>query len=781
MNPAFIAAQQLLSEFFTPEILCGKTPTFKQNETSKQLEFTDDSFDIRFSLVENENQVKSKNPEVGIPEPIDYVSIYKNAFTQMHLDRFALKRELEDFYDYYLTYKTIYSIMQQIPQLKIYRDEFLPLFSAEKLPIKYTFNITSPDEVNEKTEFSFPLHSTVHDAKLFISSELGISIESLQLKYRSQKTTSEEKSNEGEMNNLVDEMQLGFYKPYMPFIAQFIPPPPIKYRFMTPQRNVSKFYPYSTTVASVKNDLKHFLQHEVFLSVKNHLLEDNQKLSLLKLENEIIEVTFTPDYHFILPTGEIMVKSFQPTTPMYSVYFELLNYVNCSFLMYYQKNQTKSVDDIQLTPSFSKTEHFSVRPYIFRKYSLIQQSKEMTQNHNLINDQENNPDSYELVVEYSEFIGEHHEIKLIETKQITRLFKFSSDIVRLLFFHADDNIETAKRIIKQKIETNHFKKFKQEDNFVLFSNNQIHRRLTRPIIDLDPSSLISIKPTDSFLITLLLPIGERYEIRAKKTATVKEAKVEASTIFKCNFIFKKRNKDKILKDSKFLILISPPEIKVEFPKATYHFQFPNGRNKKHEFCPTLTILYVKKFVAVNQKCEIENVKLFYNNDELTNDRFLYEIDPNDLIYISLLISLPFLIIKNNKQSKKKYLSFDRSSTIKEVRQILSERTRLESSQFSFFDDNDLMLLDDKPLAELTNQENIIVIISQTSFELTASDSILLDQIAIELNQKFSIQISKEKVSEAYLKCGLSLVRLQKNLAIFQDNQSIEAFFNLFHK
>lgn len=53
---------------------------------------------------------------------------------------------------------------------------------------------------------------------------------------------SEDKSNEGEMNNLVDEMQLGFYKPYMPFIAQFIPPPPIKYRFMTPHRNVSKFH-----------------------------------------------------------------------------------------------------------------------------------------------------------------------------------------------------------------------------------------------------------------------------------------------------------------------------------------------------------------------------------------------------------------------------------------------------------------------------------------------------------------------------------------------------------
>ncbi|OHS96282.1 hypothetical protein TRFO_37555 [Tritrichomonas foetus] len=627
-NPEIIAAQQLLTDFFNPTDLNS------------------------------------------IPEPIDFVSIYKDALVRLKIEKHAPKSELKFLHDYYSTYKAIFSIIQQIPWFSTFKDEFMLILAAEKLPIKYSFIIN--DEI---VEYSFTVHSTVYNAKVAIAPDLGVPSDNITIRCNQNSKF------------MINEMPLTFYS--APFTVEYIPPPPIKYRFMTPKRNVSKLYDYTKTVFDVKNDLRLFLQHEVQCSVNGKILEDHQKLSSLQVKNLLIEVTFTPDYKFHLPNNEILEDSFQANTSMFSVYSSIRQKLDFSFLLY-------------------------------------------------------NGES--LITDYSAPVGNVYEFNVIKTSSVCRFFKFPHQNIKMLQFEENDTVEKAKEVLKKDFNLN-------ESEFVLTVNNKVLKRLTMPLLHVQSCDIISIKPTDSLLIHFLTSNNERYEIRFKQTATIKEAKQELSNLFNCEFYFIK--KDKVMKDSKLLILISPPLIKVEMALTVYHFQFPNGKNKKHEFPPTMTVQEMKKFVAIHQKTEIDNIQLYIDGKMLKDRKYLYDIDCNSLITISVLVTLQFYIQSKNKQSTKS-LPFDITATIKDVRQFFSIKTRHNEDKFSFFNDDNEMISDETLLRTLDKEKVITVIIAQKDPEFDETE---INEIEKHVTSVFS----KDEALSFYVKCGKNFDRFLKNL------------------
>lgn len=956
-NPELIAAQQLLIDFFTPEMSSNK---FQANNSE--------------SNDANNRQDKSNN-KIGIPEPVDFVSIYKDAFTKLKIEKIAPKSDYKFMNDYYLTYKAIFSIVRQIPQIQSFKNDFQPILSAEKLPLKYTFKMVTPSNTNgnsedsenpsdKEKEITFTVHSTVRDAKIQLAKELGVPYNSITLKYdfkpkstedNSQSSTTtaatttvatpdvsntSENSSSNNNNNrnffynshknnnknniyydpannnannygdiqeitapnnnssitgnnsassgvLINEMFLVHYKSYIPFIVEFVPPPPIKYRFMTPKRNVSKPYDYSKTVADVKSDLRAFLQHEVQLKFKGKLLDDQQKLSLLNIGNEIIEVTFTPDYKFKLTTGEIIVESFQSNTIMFNIYSTLRQKLDFNFFLFFRKKLALSSSSLSPQPSsarsnpsspdsnlqpkpqkISSTEpNFQISPppnlpapnikpgspIIIGKNSRSEAKFDLSPNPNAISSSNSNnlinltessksdcqfnlnlssnrefqsastsprsESNYELAYEYSEPIGNRNEIRVFEIKKIIHFFTFPSNSIRQILFDENDTVETAKDVIKKIIidrsmnvpnldylsivgDRANFKILSnfnynminlnkltlgEGDDFILTINKKPLSRLTMPLSSIPNCSLISIQPTDSLLIQLVVSNGERYEIQMPKTATVKDAKIEASNLFNCDFVFMK--KEKVMKESKLLILISNPQIKVEMPNQIYQFLFPNGKNKKHEFSPTLTIHEIKKFVANHQKCDVESIQLTVKGKELKDKSYLYDIDYNSLICVNVFITLPFFISSKNKQSKKS-LSFDINSTFKNVRLYLSEKTKHAVDKLSFFDENELFIEDEKKLIDMINTKIITVIIHQKSPEFNESDFKQIDELVSTINSQLAdqdelkgnedngtdspkVNVNRDTLLALYIKCGLDMDRLQKNLSFFMKNKLMD--------
>lgn len=982
-NPELIAAQQLLIDFFTPEISANKGQTNNANDQS------------------------TPNSKMKIPEPVDFVSIYKDAFTKLKLEKITPKADYKFLNDYYLTYKAIFSIVKQIPQFQQFKNDFQPVLSAEKLPLKYTFKMNSPKNSNSNSnpniqdsenssitekELSFTVHSTVYDAKVQLAKDLGVPSNSITLKYDVRHKSNEENANpisttenaansteinnstannasntnnrtffynshksnnknnvyyninnnnnnkygdvpeiNSEINNsnnnddkndnnsisvLINDMFLVHYKSYMPFIVEFVPPPPKKYHFITPVRNVSKSYDYSKTVADVKSDLRSFLQHEVQLKFKGKLLDDHQKLSILNIGNDIIEVTYTPDYKFKPTTGEIVIGSFQSNTTMFKIYSIMRQKFDYNFLLFFRKkfstsstlfspnkqptsksepsseqnlslssptsnsndktekvsrSNSNSDNNLQISPSsslaskssrsdssndqnlFSPPSSTSNSPFQDKKPSSLLNLKlnsrsdakfdlspdssssprsgrnyngnldlsmnsrsDIQFNLNQNNDLQNEFSSprvesnYELAVEYSELIGNRNEIRVVEVlKKILLFFKFPSNSIRQILFDENDTVETAKNIIRKIIvdqNTNipnldylnnmddkaNFKiinsnynsinlnniQLNEGDDFILMANKKPLQQLTLPLSSIQCCNLISIQTTDSLLIQLLVSNGERYEIQLSKTATVKEAKIEASSLFNCEFAFMK--KEKVMKDTKLIILLSTPQIRVEMPNQVYQFQFPNGKMKKHEFSPTLKISEIKKFIANHQKCNVESIQLSAKGKELNDKNFLYDVDINSIICVNVFITLPFFISSKNKQSKKS-LSFDINSTFKNVRQYLSEKTKHALDKLSFFDENEIFINDDKKLVDMANQKMITAIIHQKNPEFNESDIKKIDELVASINLQVesekekdsnsdNVSVNRESLLALFVKCGLNLNRLQKNLSFFMKNK-----------
>ena len=724
------------------------------------------------------NDFFNNNEQDSIPEPIDFLNIYKDALTRIKVDKYIQRKDITTFHDFFSTYKAIFSIMQHIPKLASFKESFAPILSAEKLPKKYQFEIDG-----ENVEFSFTVHSTVSNAKASLATHLGVPASNIIIRYSkfnsnsnngnnngyyynfnnvnnpnnnffvhlndsnhnyiyfnyipinppSDKNNNNEntyESNENKENStlklkaMINEMPLTYYLP--PFIVEYKPPPPTKYLFNTPKKTVSKVYDYTKTVADVKSDLKTFLQHEVQCAVNGTILEDHQKLSSLNIENSIIQVTFTPDFTFALPNDEIIEDSFQSNTSLYDVYNTISPKISFPFILQYNN---------------------------------------------------------EPIYTYSEPVGDKINFDVVKSNKIIRFFQYPDQTIKLHQFDENENIEGVKMFIKTQLhdmnkdkppetkqnddlsisENKSFSELlngsadsSSEEEFILVAKNKVLKKLTMPISYINSSELIYIKPTDSLLIHFLVANHEKYELRFKKTSTVKEAKAEVANLFKCVFTFMK--KEKPIKDSKLLILISPPVITIDMPITTYHFQFPDGKKKKHEFSPIKTIQEIKKFVAIHQKCNVENIQLSMNKKVLKNSKYLYEIDRNALIVISVLIILPFYIQSKSKQSTK-MLSFENTATIKNVREFLSMKTRTSEDRLTFFDENDILLNDNKPLSEIEKDKTTNVILAQKhpvfdDFEIQEIEKVVTDNL------------TKEKACDFYVKCGKNMERFMKNISNF---------------